>query len=68
MMASVIRSNKFSMAEITIAATVRIRLHQEVIRRAQAHPAIAAALVHQEAAVEAAVVAQLVQAGVGIKS
>lgn len=64
---SAIHSNKFSTAEVAIA-TVRIQLHQEVIR--QAHPAVAAVPVHQEAVVvEAAVaVAQLVRAEVAIKS
>ena len=66
---SVIRSNKFSTAEIAIAATVHIHLHQEVIRQVQVHPAAAAVPVHQEVVVEAAVaVAQLVRAEVATKS
>ena len=59
------------MAEIAAAATVRTHLPQEVIRRVQVHPAVAAVQAHQEAAaVEAvAVVAeQLVRAEVAIKS
>ena len=67
---SVIRSNKFSTAEIAIAATVHIHLHQEVIRQVQVHPAAAAVPVHQEVVVVEAVVAvaQLVRAEVATKS
>ena len=58
------------MAEIAAAATVRTHLPQEVIRRVQVHPAVAAVQAHQEAAaVEVVVVAvQLVRAEVAIKS
>lgn len=60
------------MAEIATAATVRTHLPQEVIRRVQVHPAVAAAVqAHQEAAaVEVVVVVavQLVRAEVAIKS
>ena len=68
-----IHSNSFSAAEIATTATVRIHLHQEVIRQVQVHHlAVAAAVpVHQEAAVVevvVAVVAQVVRAEVATKS
>ena len=68
-MALAIHSNKFLILELilTVAAIVRIHLHQEAIRQAQVHQAVAAVPVHLEA-VAAAVVAQLVRAGVAIKS
>ena len=64
-----IHSNKFSTAEIAIAATVHIHLHQEVIHQVQVHPVVAAVPVHQGGAVvEVVAVAQVVQAEVAIKS